>query len=66
MCPGMTFAQSIMELALATLLHHFDWELPAGVQPGELDMAEQMGLAVGRKNELYLHANVHVPLNGTT
>ncbi|CAM0957876.1 unnamed protein product [Alopecurus aequalis] len=65
LCPGMSFAQSIMELALAALLYHFDWELPAGVNPGALDMAEQMGLAVGRKNDLYLHASVHVPLDGS-
>lgn len=59
-CPGMLFAQSSMELALAALLYHFDWELPAG---GELDMEEEMGIAVGRKNDLYLHAKVLVPLN---
>ncbi|CAM0907767.1 unnamed protein product [Alopecurus aequalis] len=65
LCPGMTFAQSIMELALATLLYHFDWELPARMKPEELDMAEQMGLAVGRKNDLYLHAEVQVPFDGS-
>ncbi|XP_047068003.1 desmethyl-deoxy-podophyllotoxin synthase-like [Lolium rigidum] len=63
-CPGMLFAQSIMELALAALLYHFDWELPHGVKPEELDMTEQMGLAVGRKNDLYLFAKTKVPLDG--
>ncbi|KAK1615590.1 hypothetical protein QYE76_021107 [Lolium multiflorum] len=60
-CPGMTFAQSSMEIVLAALLYHFDWELPDGVKPDELEMEEEMGLTVRRKNDLYLHAVVRVP-----
>ena len=45
------FAQANIELALAVLLYHFDWELPGnGVQPSDLDMAEEMGMMVQRKN----------------
>uniref|UniRef100_A0A0E0JWI5 Cytochrome P450 n=1 Tax=Oryza punctata TaxID=4537 RepID=A0A0E0JWI5_ORYPU len=54
MCPGLAFAQVSMELALASLLYHFDWELPSGVVPSNLDMEEEMGITIRRKNDLYL------------
>lgn len=60
-CPGMTFAEANMEIVLAALLYHFDWELPGGTKPEDVDMTEEMGLTVRRKNNLYLHAAVCVP-----
>nr|CAB3445874.1 unnamed protein product [Digitaria exilis] len=61
MCPGMAFAQASMELVLAALLYHFDWELPGETPPSELDMSEEMGLTVRRKHDLYLRPVVRVP-----
>jgi cytochrome P450 len=65
-CPGILFAQSNMELTLATLLYHFDWSLATGVKPSELDMTEEMGVSVRRKNDLHLRCVVRVaPLQCT-
>jgi len=61
MCPGMGFALANMELALASLLFHFDWEVPGAA---ELDMTEAFGLTVHRKSRLLLRPNLHVPVPG--
>ncbi|KAE8734055.1 Chromosome partition protein smc [Hibiscus syriacus] len=36
-CPGISFALSNIELPIAQLLFHFDWKLPNGMKPEDLD-----------------------------
>uniref|UniRef100_A0A803MF99 Cytochrome P450 n=1 Tax=Chenopodium quinoa TaxID=63459 RepID=A0A803MF99_CHEQI len=51
-CPGMGLSIATIELVLAMLLYHFDWKLPNGTGPEELDMDETFGLVGRRKNDL--------------
>ena len=61
-CPGIALDLAVMELGLASLLFHFDWALPGGAAPEELDMAEGLGITARRKNNLWLQATVRVPV----
>jgi cytochrome P450 len=62
MCPGMAFALVNVELVLASLLYHFDWELPPGIEPADVDMTEESGVTVRRLQDLVLRPIVRVPL----
>ncbi|GJN19363.1 hypothetical protein PR202_gb06632 [Eleusine coracana subsp. coracana] len=53
-CPGINFAMPVVELALASLLRHFDWSLPAGVRPEDLDLGEAPGLTTPLRVPLVL------------
>uniref|UniRef100_A0A453AAA4 Cytochrome P450 99A2 n=1 Tax=Aegilops tauschii subsp. strangulata TaxID=200361 RepID=A0A453AAA4_AEGTS len=55
-CPGDTFGLAVLELMVARLLYYFDWSLPAGVKPGELDMEMMVAATSKRKNQLHLVA----------
>lgn len=52
MCPGLALGTANIELPLAMLLYHFDWKLPNGSKPEDLDMDDLFGIAVRRKNDL--------------
>nr|ADD84654.1 CYP71D175 [Scoparia dulcis] len=56
MCPGMNFGLASVELPLAHLLYHFEWKLPHGMSPQDLDMVERLALAAARRTNLKLIA----------
>ena len=51
-CPGIQLGLTVVRLVLAQLVHCFDWELPNGMSPTELDMTEEFGLTVTRAKHL--------------
>ncbi|KAJ0735653.1 putative oxidoreductase [Helianthus annuus] len=54
MCPAMLLGLANVELPLAMLLYHFDWELPNGQTYENFDMLESSGATLKRKNDLLL------------
>ncbi|KAK4706814.1 hypothetical protein R3W88_033632 [Solanum pinnatisectum] len=55
-CVGILFGLCNVKPPLAQLLYHFEWELPYGMNPKELDMAETHGLSGAKQKDLYLVA----------
>ncbi|KAM3393259.1 hypothetical protein ACQJBY_014113 [Aegilops geniculata] len=62
-CPGDTFGLAALHLMVARLLYYFDWSLPAGVKPSELDMEMRVGMTLRRKNQLHLVATPYKACN---
>ncbi|KAL0424424.1 UNVERIFIED_CONTAM: cytochrome [Sesamum radiatum] len=51
-CPGLQLALTMVQLVIAQLVHCFDWQLPNGMQPSDLDMSEHFGLVVARAKHI--------------
>jgi len=55
-CPGIHLGVGMVELALANLVYHFNWELPSEVKKEDIDMEVRPGITMHKKNELCLVA----------
>jgi cytochrome P450 len=53
-CPGTSFAISAIEIMLANLVYHFNWELPPELKKSGIDMTESFGVTVHRTEKLLL------------
>ncbi|TKV99830.1 hypothetical protein SEVIR_8G069700v4 [Setaria viridis] len=63
-CPGINLGVANVELALASLIYHFDWKLPAGMKPEDIDVMEVPGLVARKKTSLILHPVTRIhPVN---
>ncbi|KAK6148273.1 hypothetical protein DH2020_019185 [Rehmannia glutinosa] len=58
-CPGIAFAVAVDELALAKLVHKFNFALPNGRRGEDLEMSETTGLTVHKKLPLLVVATPH-------
>lgn len=56
-CPGISFASAVSELTLARLLYSFDFSLPVGVKPEEMNMTESDGINGKRKTPLLVNVS---------
>ncbi|KAK9266576.1 hypothetical protein L1049_021626 [Liquidambar formosana] len=45
-CPGMALAVRMISLMLASIIHPFNWKLPKGTNPENIDMTEQFGVTL--------------------
>ncbi|CAI9293043.1 unnamed protein product [Lactuca saligna] len=62
-CPGIAFGLVSIELTLARLLYHFNWELPNGMTPKDIDMTESHGVTAIKKSSLEVIPAVFIPFS---
>ncbi|KAM5559623.1 cytochrome P450 76A1 [Rosa sericea] len=61
MCPAVPLVSRVLPLALGSLLHSFDWVLPDGLKPENMDMAERMGITLRKSVPLEV---IPIPYKG--
>ncbi|CAK8537675.1 unnamed protein product [Lathyrus sativus] len=52
-CPGIHLGLVTVKLAIAQLVHCFDWKLPHNITPSDLNMEEKFGLSIPRAQHLF-------------
>lgn len=48
----LPFARQEVHLILASLIHHFEWSVPNGEDPMQLDMGEKFGVTLQKEKPL--------------
>lgn len=61
-CPGAGLGLAVVQLAVASLLHGFDWSTH-NQSPQEIDMREKPGLVTPRMTDLIVNATPRLPLH---
>ncbi|CAL9031580.1 unnamed protein product [Prunus brigantina] len=51
-CPAMQLGLTTVRLVLANLVHCFNWDLPSGLKPEDVDMSETFGLSLTKTKHL--------------
>ncbi|CAI9270236.1 unnamed protein product [Lactuca saligna] len=62
-CPGISLGMANTELSLASLLYHFDWKLPHGEKPEDVDMKETCGMTLYKTCSLRLVPTLRFPVS---
>jgi cytochrome P450 len=63
MCPGMNFSVLMAKITLARLLHSFNWTLPEGENPQDIDMQELFGGTIPKAIPLEAVASARLSLH---
>ncbi|KAL0923556.1 hypothetical protein M5K25_007618 [Dendrobium thyrsiflorum] len=45
-CPGLSFGVRMVQIMLASLIQSFEWSLPDGIMPKNLDLKEKFGITL--------------------
>ncbi|KAL8528067.1 hypothetical protein ACS0TY_005766 [Phlomoides rotata] len=45
MCPGISLADRMLPLMVASFIHNFNWKLEPGVKPQDVDTTDKFGIA---------------------
>ncbi|WMV20434.1 hypothetical protein MTR67_013819 [Solanum verrucosum] len=53
-CPGLGFARQEIHLILASLIHYFEWSLPNGEDPMQLDIEDKFGVTLQKEKPLLI------------
>jgi cytochrome P450 len=62
-CPGAGLGLAVVQLAVASLLHAFEWQTCAGQKVEDIDMREKPGLVTPRMSDLVLQAVPRLPVH---